>query len=488
MLTLVRRARRRLFHNELLFQGANAGSAALLAFILLMLLGTQILRWEVALLIPLAAAGAGLYVARQRVPPLYRVAQMVDRRLTLADTLSTAFFFSQASATAPGSPEIRKLQLEEAERKAASIDPCVAIPYSMPRSIYAMAALTLVAASLFGLRYGLTRSLDLHPPLVHLLQQAFGSPEKTEQAKNSRKTPRPEPASPDDNQSTMQEDQQEAANQDPNQSEDVSDSNAAAEAAKDENKADEAGKKEGDEAEQAEADQNGPGEDQGNSDAASKNGQSDANQPDSKQDGKADANHSSDNSSLMEKLKDFAQNLMSKVKPPSGGQQASGEQNSKQGKGQQSAAKQQQSKDGQKQNGQAGDPQEGQPGDQAESSQDPEGKGTGKNDSKQLSKQPGSGVGNQDGEKRIRQAEQLAAMGKISEIIGKRSATVTGEATVEVKSTSQQIHTPYAQRGAQHSQGGTEINRDEVPVALESFVEHYFEQVRKQAPPAPPKK
>ena len=68
MLTLVRRARRRLFHNELLFQGANAGSAALLAFILLMLLGTQILRWEVALLIPLAAAGAGLYVARQRVP------------------------------------------------------------------------------------------------------------------------------------------------------------------------------------------------------------------------------------------------------------------------------------------------------------------------------------------------------------------------------------------------------------------------------------
>ena len=86
-------------------------------------------------------------------------------------------------------------------------------------------------------------------------------------------------------------------------------------------------------------------------------------------------------------------------------------------------------------------------------------------------------------------AEQLAAMGKISEIIGKRSATVTGEATVEVKSTSQQIRTPYAQRGSQHSQGGTEINRDEVPVALQSYVEHYFEQVRKQpAPAASPKK
>jgi hypothetical protein len=411
---------------------------------------------------------------------------MVDRRLSLADTLSTAFYFSECNPQAPASPEIRNSQLESAERAAASIDVRQAIPYSMPRSIYAMAALTLVAASLFGLRYGLTRSLDLHPPLVRLLQQAFGSPERTEEARNMRKTPRPEPASPDDNQSAMQEDDQKNDAQDANQSDDSSDAGATAEAAKDDNnKGEENAGKEGDQAEEAEGeDQNGPGEDSGNSDAA-KNGQSGENQGDSKQDGKPDANQSSQNSSLMDKLKDFAQNLMSKVKQPSGGQQQSGEQNSKQGKGQQSAAKQQQAKDGQKQAGQpGGDPQEGQPGDQAENSQDPEGKGTGKNDSKQASKQPGSGVGSQDGEKRIRQAEQLAAMGKLSEIIGKRAATVTGEATLEVKSTSQQIRTPYAQRGAQHSQGGAEINRDEVPVGLESFVEQYFEQVRKQAPPA----
>ena len=95
-------------------------------------------------------------------------------------------------------------------------------------------------------------------------------------------------------------------------------------------------------------------------------------------------------------------------------------------------------------------------------------------------------MGSQDGEKKIRQAEQLAAMGKISEIIGKRAATVTGEATVEVKSTSQQIRTPYAQRGVQHSQGGAEINRDEVPVALQAYVERYFEHVRKQAPAKKP--
>jgi hypothetical protein len=82
-------------------------------------------------------------------------------------------------------------------------------------------------------------------------------------------------------------------------------------------------------------------------------------------------------------------------------------------------------------------------------------------------------------------------MGKISEILGKRSANITGEATVEVQSTSQQLHTQYVQRGAQHTQGGTEISRDEIPVALQSYVEQYFEQVRKQAPaasPAPKKK
>jgi hypothetical protein len=53
---------------------------------------------------------------------------------------------------------------------------------------------------------------------------------------------------------------------------------------------------------------------------------------------------------------------------------------------------------------------------------------------------------------------------------------------VEVQSTSQQLKTQYVQRGSQHTQGGAEISRDEIPVALQSYVEQYFEQVRKQAP------
>lgn len=101
-----------------------------------------------------------------------------------------------------------------------------------------------------------------------------------------------------------------------------------------------------------------------------------------------------------------------------------------------------------------------------------------------MNKQPGSGAGNQDGDKRIKQAEDLAAMGKITEIIGKRSATVTGEATVEVQSTSQQLKTAYAAGTAQHGQSGGEIDRDEIPVAMQPFVQEYFKQARKPAPPS----
>ena len=75
-------------------------------------------------------------------------------------------------------------------------------------------------------------------------------------------------------------------------------------------------------------------------------------------------------------------------------------------------------------------------------------------------------------------------MGKISEIIGKRSANVTGEVTIEVNSSKQQLRTPYSDSTAAHGESGGEINRDEVPVAFQQYVQQYFEQVRRQPAPA----
>jgi len=484
LLTLVRKARSRWLRNELLSQGALATSAALVAVILLLLLGTQILDWRWAAIIPAAALGAGFYMVRRRMPTRYRVAQVVDRRLEFADAISTALYYQEHPGS-QASPQICAIQLERANRLAETADVRRAVPYTVPRAVYPLAALILVASSLFALRYGLTRKLDLAPPLATILQQTFGFETRTEMA---RKTPRPlapQPTDPQDDPLTTPEPQQMQGGDQPNENpEESSEPAGQQQQAKGEKKTAEDGKSQpGDEDDKAEGEGQQGDDRNGGDDSGGQQGKGDKKQD---ANGKQDGNGSSDNSGLLSKMTDALQNLMSKVKPQqgNGSQQQSGKQNQagkQPSKGQD--GKQQASRDGQKQDaGQQGDSQEGQASDQSQESQDPQSKGTGKSDSQQASKQPGSGIGSQDGDKSIKQAEQLAAMGKISEILGKRSATITGEATVEVQSTAQQLHTPYAQRGAQHTQTGAEINRDEVPVALQTFVERYFDQVRKQAP------
>lgn len=356
-----------------------------------------------------------------------------------------------------------------------------------------MAVLVLVASSLFALRYGLSRQLDLKPPLASMLMQQFGWTPKSETAHNTKRTP-PAPEANDDDSGAPADPNQKGDQQQEGQQNQESAAKGD-EAAQKSGTADKDGKKQGGE----NGDQKGGDEQDAQAEKATdsasndspKNGQ-DGKNGDQKQDGKPEASSSGDNSSLLSKVKDAMQNLLSRMKPPQGNQNAQQGQNEQankqQGQGQQNGGKQQSSKNGQQNGEQPGEAQDGQNGEEAKNQQDPQGKGTGKSDSQQASKQPGSGIGSQDGDKSIKQAEQLAAMGKISEILGKRSASITGEATVEVQSTSQQLHTQYVTRGAQHTQGGAEISRDEIPVALQNYVEQYFEQVRKQAPPATPKK
>jgi hypothetical protein len=100
-----------------------------------------------------------------------------------------------------------------------------------------------------------------------------------------------------------------------------------------------------------------------------------------------------------------------------------------------------------------------------------------------------SGIGKSDGNKDIKDAEQLAAMGKISELFGKRQANLTGEVLIEVSASKPQgLKTPYSNRAAAHAEAGGEIHRDEVPLIYQQYVEQYFEQVRKQAPAPEPVK
>ena len=460
MFTLVRRARQRLLYNELLSQGANAGSAALIAFVGFLLFGTEVPIWQWAVAIALVAAGVGLYLARRRRPSPYTVAQMVDHRCGLADTLSTALYFSQGEAPSGVSREIRQSQLERAGRLSQSVDVRKAIPYTVPRTVYLVAALLVVASSLFVLRYGLSRRLDLKPPLVRIPRQKFGGNRRTEQARDERPKALENPDSRDEGTAPFSDpDQQPDVSNEP-----IQDAGAAATPNSASEEQAEDGGKDTALAESDDAQGSGSGEPGG------KLSQNQSRPSAAKQASSSDG----ENSGLLTKVEDAFDNLLSSLKPPRSSPgarpQSSEDQGGHEGKGRQSGGK-------------PGDSPEGQPGEEGEDSQGSQGKSTGAREADKASKQPGSGIGSQDGDKNIRQAEQLAAMGKISEIIGKRSANVTGEATVEVQSTSQQLRTPYAPRGAEHSQGGAEIGRDEIPVALQTYVERYFEQVRKPAPP-----
>jgi hypothetical protein len=61
---------------------------------------------------------------------------MVDRRCGLADTLSTALYFSRGAPPSGVSGEIRQSQFERAGRLARTVDVRRAIPYTMPRAVY----------------------------------------------------------------------------------------------------------------------------------------------------------------------------------------------------------------------------------------------------------------------------------------------------------------------------------------------------------------
>ena len=477
MLALLRIAKRRNFYNEWLREGTNALSVALAAVILLLVLGTQILAWYWAVLLPLLAVAMAIYRVRRRIPSLYVIAQRVDGRMGLSDTLSTALFFSSPETARRVSAELRLLQAAEADRVSHTVDIRQAVPYAVPQTAYVAAALLLIASSVFALRYGLTDRLDLKPPLASILRQRLGWGDQGERA---RVEPRRKDKVPFDDTLAQQDGEQANPNGDPNQPQDTADDYAGQQAQPNAGKADKNNENSQNQLEQDSADQDQPDQaEDANSDGKqnasnSKDGQKNAKDSQSGSNGDSKA---SDNQSLLSKMKEAMQNLLSSMQQPN--QQNASNQNGKSGKGQQSQNKQQAQK-GEKKNSQMNESQDQQAADEGEQAENAQGQSADKSDSPLANKQPGSGAGNKDGAKDVKLAEQLAAMGKISEIIGKRSSNLTGEVTVDVQNTSQQLRTRYQERSAEHAQTGAEINRDEIPVALESYVAQYFEQVRKE--------
>ena len=491
--SLLESARRRLFFNHLAAQFTLAVSLILGAVILLLLLGTQLLDWRILAALVAAGSAFGVVQAIRRLPSLYHVAVLIDRKARLFDSLSTAWIFEQGKGTASPTPMMEAGQREQAESLAREVNLEQALPFTMPRTVYAMAALFLVATSLFALRYGISHSLDLKPPLNTLVMDALGwnppaSAEKSKKPAESRLANLLKQLGisvPDPGEKVQANNLDPATDQALDSITDPSPDNSMAknppgahaeEASIEGQKSDQAA----DPDDTASGEQASPGKGNPEDNAGSSEGPQQGEQQASK------SGSAGENSSLLSKLKDALSNMMSKAKSQ---QNSNGQKSASQTAQSQSGAKMAdkgQPTDG-KQNGGKEDADASQDGQQqgdSEAAQNSPGKGGGKSGDKDSSAQPGSGIGKQDGSKELRAAAQEKAMGKLSEVIGKRSANVTGEMQVEVQSGSQQLKTSYTQHSAQHTAGSSEAARDEVPLDLQPYVSGYFEEVRKQ-PSAP---
>ena len=129
--------------------------------------------------------GAGVYIALRKRPSAYRIAQRIDAKLKLADTLSTAAHFIEAPEAADAS--LRESQRLQAERLAQSVDLKQALPLTRPRALYPALALALALAGVLLMRYAVLGSMDPRASLVaSAYDNVFGAPQEQPKLQGSK--------------------------------------------------------------------------------------------------------------------------------------------------------------------------------------------------------------------------------------------------------------------------------------------------------------
>jgi hypothetical protein len=442
--------------------------------------GTQILDWQWPILLFVAVFAFGAYRVTRRVLSGYKLAQKLDALLGLEDRLSTTFYFRRL---APSAPELVDTVERQALDRVHADDVDRALPLAFPKSGYAACALAFAAVGLFGIRYGILRTLNLERPLARIEFDTFRNPPKVEAA-STKKSVVQEHLEKQLQQLglSLDELQTEKAGEKPNPTDvqAIADEpgNQKGTPAKGPNPASEG-------TEEAKSDEQSAGKGSGESK------DDNAGQPAGQQKGQQASTtppkgnpNPGNNPGVLDKMKDALANLLNKLgQPQPKGEETASNQSQQQGGKQQSGPKGQQGQgktqgDNQstsdQQGGEESDSADKAPGDQQRASQQDSNKGS--DNSK-------SGMGKSDGDKTIQDAEQLAAMGKISEIFGKRAAEIQGEMSVEVPSGKQQLKTAYSQSSATHAGAITDSNRNEIPLIYQTYVQRYFEEVRKTAKP-----
>ncbi len=462
----------------------------------MLLLGTEVLSWQWLFLFAVAGLVITFWRVRARMIDRYRVAQVVDRKLSLSDALPTAWFLLQNPQT--GEIAFADAQIERAGDAARDVNAASVFPFVWRRAWALTGALAAVAFGLFALRYLITDSLGLKQALIPMsfslpaealeqLETLAGRPNRAHSTGEGKKSGllRAPGAKRDDGPEVDEKSSKQALTQ----------ANAASggtgperpdatEGAPRQDGQPTSGKQND---EQSSKDGKGAGDGKGVPDHSSQRERSG-----DTQEAKGQQPNASERPGLMNRMKDALSGMMAKMRLQEANGQKSSEQersgqNSKPGEGDAKSNSEAGQRDAsrsesQKAQGQ-GREQAGVGQAQADASE--KSNTTQAHASDESANRKGSdaqsGVGRQNGDKAIKEAEQLRAMGKLDEIIGKRSANLTGDISIETNSAQQQLQTRYSGRTARHIDPGREIDRDEIPVALQKYVREYMEQVRKQA-------
>jgi hypothetical protein len=462
---LLGRARRRRIVQLLADQLGWALATGLAGLCLLLVTGARLidLIWPVALLIVAAAVAIGR--GRRHIPSQYQVAQVLDERLGLGDVLSTAWHFA---GQAPG--DFAALLDERAEAAARTADPVAALPWRWSRGATAALAALVVSLGLFTLRYGVLRTLNPRAPLARIAFDTLtGAPQPARDAarQTAMRLPFNEGFSVEDPDGSRVSGEERSA-QEALRTVDTPDANQVG--------------RQGTGQDGHPGEKSDEGSEEGESASPGKNPSSgDVNKPGDSNGQPQPRTPPQKENSLLDKMRDALANVMDKLKSsPKGGDSR------------QTASNKADSKGGQK--GERGK----QPGQRGQDSQE-EGQGTDRTSETEGTQQQArsnqagsspestpnsdkSGIGRADGKKDVELAEQQKALGKLSELLGKRALEVRGEVMVEVtNSKNQQLKTPYLNRTAAHSEAGSDLNRDEVPLHLQDYVQRYYEKVRPAA-------
>jgi hypothetical protein len=459
--------------------------------VLLLLLGTQILNWYWLALLGIAAVVLGTVRVILRRPTRYQVAQQLDERLKLHDSIATAWHLLTSEAGNEDPPV--RFQIQYAGKLAETVNPGRAFPFTGQRMWGLAGALAGLAFGLFAVRYLVQNSLNLEHPLITVhLEPVFENLEHRLSALNHN------PNGPGFASAEQTDSRKDAAgqdegktqkylngSQDPNGDRPAEATNANSAPSTRQGPSD--GKKQDGKSDGAAGGQqeNKPG---AGETAANQSDTRTTNSPTTPNTREITGNHQSQQPGLIDKMKDAMSTLLSKMRPNGNSQNPQQNSQNKNSQDQQTSQMAQAERDqhGQsqssrdQQNSQDPNSQGEEQGQTAEKAQTAQGHSSDRPSDKNGS-DAHSGIGRQDGAKDLKEAQQEEAMGKLAEIFGKRAAVVSGDVMVETPSGKQQLKTDYSQRMGHHSDLGGEINRDEVPLIYREYVREYMEQVRKQA-------